>query len=156
MLHEFLTSNRPVIVDRCRVLVASRSGPETSPDEVVHGIPTFIDQVIETLTTEQTSEHEVDKCISVRNPRGEIASEVGTTAGLHGRDLFREGFTIEQVARDYGDVCQAVMKLAIETGAPISVDEFRIFNRCLDNATAGAVTEFVKHTPASRTAALRP
>jgi hypothetical protein len=48
------------------------------------------------------------------------------------------------------------MKLAIETGAPISVDEFRIFNRCLDNATAGAVTEFVKHTPASRTAALRP
>jgi hypothetical protein len=84
MLHEFLTSNRPVIVDRCRVLVASRSGPETSPDEVVHGISTSFDQVIETLTTGQTSEHEVDKCISVRNPRGEIASEVGTTGACTG------------------------------------------------------------------------
>jgi hypothetical protein len=91
------------------------------------------------LTIEQTSEPQDDKCISVHNARGEIASDVGTTAALHGRDLFREGFTIEQVVRDYGDVCQAVTKLAIETGVPISVDEFRTFNRCLDNAIAGAV-----------------
>jgi hypothetical protein len=75
-----------------------------------------------------------------------MASDVGTTAALHGGDLFREGYTIEQVVRDYGDVCQAVTKLAIETKAPISVDEFRTFNRCLDNAIAGAVTEYVKHT----------
>ena len=149
MLHEFLTSNRTVIIDRCRVMVASRSDPKTTPDEVVHGIPTFLDQVIETLTIEQTSEPQDDKCISVRNARGEMGSDVGTTAGLHGRDLFREGFTIEQVVRDYGDVCQAVTKLAIETEVPISVDEFRTFNRCLDNAIAGAVTEYIKHTPAS-------
>jgi hypothetical protein len=149
MLHEFLSSNRSVIIDRCRVMVASRSAPKATPDEIVHGIPIFLDQVIETLTIEQASEPQDDKCISVRNARGEMASGVGTTAGLHGRDLFREGFTIEQVVRDYGDVCQAVTKLAIETGVPISVGEFRTFNRCLDNAIAGAVTEYVKHTPAS-------
>jgi hypothetical protein len=149
MLHEFLASNRTVIIDRCRVMVASRSDPKTTPDEVVHGIPTFLDQVIETLTIEQSSESQNDKCISLRSARGEIASDVGTTAALHGRDLFREGFTIEQVVRDYGDVCQAVTKLAIETEVPISVDEFRTFNRCLDNAIAGAVTEYVKHSPAS-------
>jgi signal transduction histidine kinase len=74
---------------------------------------------------------------------------VGATAALHGRDLFADGFTIEQVVRDYGDVCQAVTNLAVETGAPISVDEFRTFNQCLDNAIAGAVTEYVKHTPAA-------
>ena len=130
-------------------MVASRSTTKTTPDEVIHGIPTFLDQVIETLTIEQTSEPQDDKCISARNARGEMACDVGTTAGLHGRDLFREGFTIEQVVRDYGDVCQAVTKLAIETEVPISVDEFRTFNRCLDNAIAGAVTEYVKHTPAS-------
>jgi hypothetical protein len=138
-----------VIIDRCRAMVASRSDPKSGPNEVLHGIPTFLDQVIETLTIEQTSEPQDDKCISVRNARGEIASDVGTTAGLHGRDLFHEGFTIDQVVRDYGDVCQAVTKLAIETGVPISVDEFRTFNRCLDNAIAGAVTEYVKHTHAS-------
>ena len=36
-----------------------------------------------------------------------------------------------------------------ERGAQISVDEFRTFNRCLDNAIAGAVTEFARITPAS-------
>jgi hypothetical protein len=149
MLRDFLNTNRTVLIDRCRVMVASRTDPRATSDELVHGIPTFLDQLIETLTTEQTSEPQDDKSLSVRNARGEVASDVGTTAALHGRDLFLEGFTIEQVVRDYGDVCQAVTKLAIETGAPISVDEFRTFNRCLDNAIAGAVTEYAKHTPAS-------
>jgi hypothetical protein len=147
MLHEFLTSNRTVLIDRCRVMVGSRSDPQATEDELIHGIPTFLDQLIETLTLEQTGES--DKSLSVRNARGEVAHDVGATAALHGRDLFLKGFTIEQVVRDYGDVCQAVTNLAVETGAPIDVEEFRTFNRCLDNAIAGAVTEFAKHTPAS-------
>jgi len=40
-------------------------------------------------------------------------SDVGTTAALHGRDLFQNGFTIGQVVRDYGDVCQAVISLPL-------------------------------------------
>ena len=125
-------------------MVGSRSDPQPTQDELAHGIPTFLDQLIETLTIEQTSEPQDDKSLSVLNSRGEVASDVGTTAALHGRDLFHEGFTIEQVVRDYGDVCQAVTKLAIETGAPISVDEFRTFNRCLDNAIAGAAATAMK------------
>jgi hypothetical protein len=148
MLHEFLTSNRAVLIDRCRVMVGSRSDPKATEDELVHGIPTFLDQLIETLTLEKAFEPE-DRTLSVRNARGEVASDVGVTAALHGRDLFLNGFTIEQVVRDYGDVCQAVTNLAVEIGASISVDEFRTFNRCLDNAIAGAVTEYAKHTPAS-------
>ena len=148
MLHDFLTTNRTVLIDRCRVTVGSRSNPKATEDELVHGIPTFLDQLIETLTLEQSLEPG-DKSLSVRNARGEVASDVGTTAALHGHDLFLRGFTIEQVVRDYGDVCQAVTNLAVETGAQISVDEFRTFNRCLDNAIAGAVTEFAKNTPAS-------
>jgi hypothetical protein len=154
MLHEFLTSNRTALIDRCRATVASRSDPKATEDELVHGIPTFLDQLIETLTIEQSSEPE-DTSLTVRNVRGEVASNVGTTAALHGRDLFLKGFTIEQVVRDYGDVCQAVTNLAVETGAPISVDEFRTFNRCLDNAIAGAVTEYARHTPASNEGSFR-
>src|ERR1700682_2475212 len=148
MLHEFLMSNRTVLIDRCRAMVGGRSDPKATENELVHGIPTFIDQLIETLTLEQTSEPR-ESPLSVRNARGEVASDVGTTAALHGRDLFLQGFTIEQVVRDYGDVCQAVTNLAVETGVPIEVEEFRTFNRCLDNAIAGAVTEYAKHTPAS-------
>jgi hypothetical protein len=58
--------------------------------------------------------------------------------------------------RDYGDVCQAVTNLAAETGAPISVDEFRTFSRCLDNAIVGAVTEFASHSPASNEGSFQP
>jgi hypothetical protein len=148
MLHEFLTSNRTVLIDRCRLMVGGRSDPKATEDELVHGIPTFLDQLIETLTIEQTLEPQ-NNPLTVRNVRGEVAHDVGRTAALHGRDLFVKGFTIEQVVRDYGDVCQAVTNLAVEAGASISVDEFRTFNRCLDNAIAGAVTEYARHTPAS-------
>jgi hypothetical protein len=148
MLHDFLTTNRTVLIDRCRVMVGGRSDPKATEDELVHGIPTFLDQLIETLTLEQSLEPS-NQSLSVRNARGEVASDVGATAAMHGHDLFLRGFTIEQVVRDYGDVCQAVTNLAVETGAQISVDEFRTFNRCLDNAIAGAVTEYAKNTPAS-------
>jgi GGDEF domain-containing protein len=44
--------------------------------------------------------------------------------------------------RDYGDVCQAVTGLAMEIGAPILVNEFHTFNRCLDDAIVGAVSKY--------------
>jgi signal transduction histidine kinase len=64
------------------------------------------------------------------------------SATRHGRDLLKRGFTVAQVVHDYGGVCQAVTELAGETNAPISADEFRTFNRCLDDAIAQAVTEY--------------
>jgi hypothetical protein len=98
--------------------------------ELVHGIPAFLDQLIETLKVEQSSQA-LDNSLRARNARGEVASDVGTTAAMHGHDLFLKGFTIEQVVRDYGDVCQAVTILAVESGASISVEEFQTFNLCL-------------------------
>jgi hypothetical protein len=67
---------------------------------------------------------------------------MGRAAALHGAELLRRGFTADQVVHDYGDVCQTVTALAIEQGSPISVDEFRTLNRCLDNAIADAVASF--------------
>jgi signal transduction histidine kinase len=140
MLHDFLKANRAVLIDECRAMVASRSEPKPTRNDPAHGIPIFIDQLIETLTIEQTSESVRRRAAS----EGQRAStsEIGSMAALHGRDLLERGFTLEQVVRDYGDVCQAVTNLAYKTGAPIEVDEFRTFNRCLDNAIAGAVTEY--------------
>src|SRR6185369_11287279 len=62
----------------------------------------------------------------------------------HGGELGQAGFTVAQVVHDYGDVCQAVTELAIELQAPISTDEFRTLNRCLDEAIAQAVTEHAR------------
>jgi len=70
--------------------------------------------------------------------------EIGQSAVLHGHDLRKQGFTVSQVVHDYGDVCQSVTELAIELRAPISADDFRLLNACLDDAIAVAVTEFAR------------
>jgi len=67
---------------------------------------------------------------------------IGRAAALHGAELLRRGFTVDQVVHDYGDVCQCVTALAVEQDVPISTDEFRTLNRCLDNAIADAVSAF--------------
>ena len=49
---------------------------------------------------------------------------------------------MSQVVHDYGDVCQSMTELAMETGAPISAEDFGLLNGCLDSAIAGAVTQY--------------
>jgi signal transduction histidine kinase len=68
--------------------------------------------------------------------------EIGRSAVQHGHDLLLQGFTVSQVVHDYGDVCQCITELAVETNAPISTEDFGTLNRCLDDAIASAVTEF--------------
>jgi signal transduction histidine kinase len=149
MLYEFLKTNRAVLIGQCRAMVASRSEPKSTDDELAHGIPIFLDQLIETLTIEQASEASQRRVVP--GAPHSARSEIGAMASLHGRDLLERGFTLEQVVRDYGDVCQAVTNLAYETGTSIDVDEFRTFNRCLDNAIAGAVTEYAYQQAAMST-----
>src|ERR1700722_760913 len=115
-------------------MVARRSGPKLPQSELAHGIPMFLDQLIGTLTVEESGDPDIN---------------VGAMAMLHGRDLHEQGFSLEQVIRDYGDVCQAVTILAVETGAPILAAEFRILNRCLDDAMAGAVSGHAERSDAA-------
>jgi len=142
VLHQFLTTNRDVLVERCRLKVAKRLAPRVTEGELTHGIPAFLDQLIKTLMVEQTSEPLRNRKVSGSAGGGPAASEIGATAALHGRELSRQGFTVEQVVHDYGDLCQAITDLAFERGAPIGIDEFRTLNRCLDNGIADAVTEY--------------
>jgi signal transduction histidine kinase len=125
MLHEFIAVNREEIIRRCRAKVATRSVPPPTEVEIDHGVPVFLDQLVDALRLGLTS-----------------SPAIATSAVLHGHDLLRQGFTMAQVVHDYGDVCQVIAELAVATNAPISTDEFRTLNRCLDDAIAGAVTEY--------------
>lgn len=125
MLHEFVAVNREEIIRRCRAKVAARSVPSPTLAEMDHGVPVFLDQLMNAL-----------RCGVSSSP------EIGRTAVQHGHDLLLQGLTVSQVVHDYGDVCQSITELAVETHAPISTDDFRTLNRCLDDAIAGAVTEF--------------
>jgi hypothetical protein len=137
MLHEFLTSNRQLLISRCREKVAQRVEPTESPATIDHGVPLFLQQLVETLREEQTTHIR-----SVDSEPTPAPTDIGRTAALHGAELLRRGFRIDQVVHDYGDVCQCVTALAVEQEVFISTDEFRTLNRCLDNAIADAVASF--------------
>ena len=138
MLHEFLTLNRTELIARCRSKVAKRLSPTEIPLALDHGVPLFLQQLVETLRLEQRE----PPGVTVEPEPSPAATEIGRAATVHGAELLRLGYTVDQVVHDYGDVCQAVTELAGEEHAPISTDEFRTLNRCLDNAIADAVTSF--------------
>jgi hypothetical protein len=125
MLYEFIALYREEIIRRCRGKVATRSVPPPTEAEIDHGVPLFLDQLVDALHLGLSS-----------------SPEIGRSAVLHGHDLLLQGFTVSQVVHDYGDVCQSITELAMETGAPISTEDFRMLNCCLDDAIAGAVTEY--------------
>jgi signal transduction histidine kinase len=125
MLHEFIALNREEIIRRCTAKVAARSVPAPTAVEIDHGVPVFLGQLTAALRLGQTT-----------------SPEISRSAVQHGHDLLLQGFTVSQVVHDYGDICQAITELAVELNAPISTEDFGTLNRCLDDAIAGAVTEY--------------
>jgi hypothetical protein len=130
MLSEFLTLHRETIIANSRAKVASRAVPRATPIEMETGVPLFLDQLVATLQIEEAT---------AGSPSDH---QIGLSAAKHGRALHKIGFTAAQVIHDYGDVCQGVTELAVQLNAPITTDEFRTLNRCLDEAMAEAVSEF--------------
>jgi signal transduction histidine kinase len=137
MLYEFVTTYRDAIIDRARQKLTARPWPSASPEELENGVPIFLTQLSEKLRSESTG--------AAHSP-----GAIGAAATRHGRDLMALGFTVSQVVHDYGDICQAITELAIEQNAPITTDEFKTLNGCLDTAIAEAVTEHARITAESR------
>jgi signal transduction histidine kinase len=135
MLHDFLQVNRGELTARCKAKVARRSSPAPTASEVEFGVPVLIDQLIDMLRTEHPEQ-------TAGRIAESLTTDIDRAAAHHGGELLRKGFTVDQVVHDYGDLCQAVTELAREKKEPISVEEFHTFNRCLDSAIAGAVSEF--------------
>ena|SRR5687768_184293 len=133
-LHEFIGVYREEIIRRCKEKVAGRSSPPAPADaEIDHGVPLFLDQLVQELRDGPSKSHAISR-----------------DAGEHGHDLLRKGFTVSQVVHDYGDVCQSVTDLAVELDAPISTEDFRTLNRCLDDAIASAVTDYSRNQDVAR------
>lgn len=118
--------------------MAARFEPTGTPAAVDHGVPEFLQQLVDTLRSEKaTPLRPVKESKATPAP-----TAIGRTAALHGTELLRLGYSVDQVVHDYGDVCQSVTALAVEQNKQISTDEFRTLNRCLDDAIADAVASF--------------
>lgn len=138
MLHELLSSNREELIRRCRTKAAKRFSPGAIPAGLDHGVPLFLQQLIDTLQREQMTNVRL-----VAEPQAAPGTTaIGRSAALHGADMLGQGYSVDQVVHDYGDVCQAATELAIEQKEIIGTDEFRTLNRCLDDAIADAVAAY--------------
>jgi signal transduction histidine kinase len=133
MLSEFIALNREEIIRCCRAKVAARSIPTPTQAEINHGVPLFLDQLVDALHSGGTTSLEIDR-----------------SAARHGHDLLLKGFTVSQVVHGYGDVCQTITELAAKANASISTEDFRMLNQCLDAAIAGAVTMYARESQRAR------
>jgi len=105
MLSEFIARNRDEIIRRCRTKVAARSSAPPDESTIDFGVPLFLEQLCDALR------------------RGEPGSDaMSKSAFLHGHELLKQGFSLSQVVHDYGDVCQSITELAMESHAPIEAD----------------------------------
>jgi len=138
MLRDFIATHRQEIITRCQLRVAARRlAMSDEPD--AFGVPLFLDQLWETLCLGLSS-----------NP------EVGQSAIQHGRELLNKGFSVSQVVYGYGDVRRSITQLATETNAAFSAADFCMLNLCLEDAIAGAVTEYCRKLDQSSTIGVPP
>ena len=117
MLREFIESRRSELITRWTQKVARRSAAGPRPTHAEGGIPFFLDQLVRALRE--------DPCATA----------------FDGRDFLRRGFAAAQVVQDCGNLGAAITELAFECNAIIELNEFRMLDRCIDNAIAAAVAE---------------
>jgi signal transduction histidine kinase len=133
MLQEFIVTNRDEIISRVRQRVSERTTRISSDDKLEHGVPILLTQIVDALADASTL-----RVVGA----APVGNEIRDAAALHGQQLLRDGFSVAQVVNGYGDLCQVVTQLAGEANAVISSRDFHVFNKCLDEAIAGAVTAY--------------
>jgi hypothetical protein len=139
-LQIFISTHREELIKRTRAKVAARASPPQTENDFEQGVPAFLSQLANALGDQEEDDN---PAVSPHGKPGQKENaSIANSSRLHGLDLKRLGFTIDQVVHDYGDVCQAVTELTLEKRAVITTSEFRTLNRCLDNAIAGAVTSW--------------
>ena len=121
---ELVTDHRKLIEARTRELFQAFRGPKAVRRDD-DGISILIDQLVDTLR------------------RGDRASEeeIARVATKYGGLLFARGFTIGELVRAYGTICEAVTKVGQELNFNFSNNEFEMLNRVLDVAIAASVSE---------------
>jgi signal transduction histidine kinase len=128
-LYDFIASNKNDIIMLAREKILARKWPTVSALELEHGLPLFLSQLSETLRLRSSSE-----------PFSNTA--IGNSAGKHGGEALAKNFSVAQLVHDYGDLCQAITEAAVVRQVEINAKDFQTLNACLDDAIAGAVTEF--------------
>jgi signal transduction histidine kinase len=130
VLADFMVVHRASILSRTRARVARRAAPRPTERELDSGVALFLDQLTQALLR--------------ATPSVTTLQEISTSATAHGGEMLHHGFSVSQVVHGYGDVYQAVVEAAEEADFAISARDLGTLGRCLDDAIAQAVTEYMR------------
>jgi signal transduction histidine kinase len=147
-LLEVLKTNEKAILARCEGKSSALAGERRVSKTPTGGLSIFFNQLLQVL--EHAHVDEAHREVANDSDERAIAAaadcphdvEVAKSAGALGKDFHRLGYTLSHVVHAYGAICQVVTEIAIEQNVAIRTEEFRVLNRCLDTAIAGAVTVF--------------
>jgi hypothetical protein len=156
MLHEFLLKKKDEILVLTAKKTLELAGGHPSSDQLKQGLPIFYKQIIEVIRDAGKSSappaknieaiaKAADRCDepAMADAAGQPAeAELAKSAGRHGTELLRLGYTLSHVVHAYGAMCQAITEVAAQSNFAITASEFHALNRCLDVAIAGAVTAY--------------
>jgi signal transduction histidine kinase len=141
MLHAFISANRNELDQRFRQRISGRTRRAADKQRLNHSVSVFLDQIISALQAES------EQCGPRTNPISMPAANDAhnhldrvTWPSTQGIDLLAR--SIDLVAQDYGDICQAIITLACELGETFDIAELQTLDHCLDNGIADAVMEF--------------
>lgn len=131
-LDEFLSSEREQLLALCAAKLRDRA-PDRSSDELLGELPAFFDEI--TTAIRQRSS---------RSPANtEVAMGSGPAAEL-GRQRQAMGFDVALTVLSIGVVSDSIGELAGNAGLSFDARDYQIFNQCLDDAMATALTEYWK------------
>ena len=138
-LHQLLIRDRSTILEKCRATMVAAMGLSPA-DKLDAGLISLYDQLTQAVGVSHRNDTPATRQIFV------AASIVSSTSRKHAQDAHRHGHTISQLVRSYGNLSQVITEHADEISEPITTNEFALFNLCMDEATAQAVTEFQRLT----------
>jgi hypothetical protein len=138
MLHEFLLTEREAIIALCARKFFDTTDPKLSSGKMEEGLSLFYDDLTEVL--KKNSQDIFTEDLESNIPE----TTAGNAAARHGEIALKLGYTVSQVVHGYGSICQGITEYAQQKDQPITVQEFKNMNLCLDIAIAESLTEYAR------------
>lgn len=156
MLSDFLLTHETEVLELTESKTKELAGVHPSSERLKQGLPKFFHQmlgVIDNADRPSSPPARDVAAIAAAADKGDEPAmataaghpeeaELAKSAGLHGAELLRLGYTLSHVVHAYGAMCQAITEIASTNDVTINAAEFHALNRCLDVAIAGAVTQY--------------
>jgi signal transduction histidine kinase len=128
-LRDFLSEHRTEILAGTLPRLKEAS-PQLDGPDLVYSIDAFLDEIEGAL----------------RRDAGQAATSPLPSASMaameHGRQRQRLGCAIDVVPKDFGAICDATLKLALEYGVTFAAADYKALNLAIDAGIASAVQEF--------------